>query len=52
MSYVITYRYADPSPAGPFTGRTTEASPAKKGDEIRAPFGRAIVTSCRKKEQR
>lgn len=46
----ISYRYVDPSPAGPFKGSMTETfrgDPPRKGDEIYAPFGRAVITSVR-----
>lgn len=50
MTYTVTYRYLAPSQAGPFKGRMEMDVPAKKGDEIYAVFGRALVTSCRRKK--
>jgi hypothetical protein len=48
MSYLIHYRYANPSPAGPHKGKATMPDKYAKGDTIIALFGRAIVTSCSK----
>ena len=46
--YRITYTYSDPSRAGPFRGSMTVTEPYAKGDMVFAPFGRAIVVSCRR----
>lgn len=48
--YSVSYRYRDPGPAGPFKGRTETTEKLSKGDLIGAPFGAAIVTSCRRKK--
>lgn len=48
--YKVSYRYAFPSSAGPFKGKTETIERYKKGDTIRAPFGTAIVVSCREKK--
>ena len=47
MQYRIRYEYLNPSNAGPFRGTMTVKDKHAKGDMVRAPFGRAEVTSCR-----
>lgn len=49
VTYTISYRYTNPSSAGPYTGRMPSEQPVKRGETIRAPFGAAVVTSCRKR---
>jgi hypothetical protein len=45
--YRVTYVYQSPGRAGPFKGRDVLAYRPVRGDQIRAPFGLAIVRSAR-----
>jgi hypothetical protein len=47
VKYIVTYKYEDPSSAGPFRGRMTFNTKMDKGDTVWGPFGRATVVSCR-----
>jgi hypothetical protein len=46
--YKVSYVYENPSPAGPFKGRTVLDYKPAKGDQIRAMFGAAIVRTVSK----
>ncbi len=50
QKYIVSYRYVDPSGAGPFKGRMETERKMQKGELIGAYFGTAIVTSCRVKK--
>ncbi len=45
----LSFRYLDPylSPGGELKGRMTSLTQHRKGTEILAPLGPAVVTSCR-----
>jgi hypothetical protein len=45
MSWTIRYTYLDPCRAGPYKGKMTVTQQPTKGDQVFAPFGRAIITS-------
>ena len=51
MKYIVRYEYLSPGHAGPFKGRLEVGVKHVVGDEIAAPFGRAVITSCRKVKQ-
>ncbi len=46
--YTVTYKYIDPSPAGPFKGKTVVDYRPDVGDLFWAVMGKATVTSVRK----
>ena len=45
--FKVRYTYVDPSSAGPFKGSMELEDGCTKGDVIHAPFGQALVTSCK-----
>ena len=44
----IRYKYLNPGPAGPFSGKVESLSDLKKGDTFRWLFGLVEVTSVAK----
>lgn len=50
MKYRVTYKYTNPSPAGPFRGRMVIEADEKprKGDHVYAVFGSAVITTSSK----
>lgn len=50
--YKVTYTYINPGPGGPFCGSMTLGYKVARGVEIRAPFGRAEVRSCREVKEK
>ena len=46
-AFKTSYAYVSPHSAGPFKGSMTTPIRYKRGDEIHAPFGVAVVKSSR-----